>query len=289
MDIRCNNGTYVVDKGRCLTPCVGGSVSSNGVTLSYAQFAHGDDVKLNCYKTGSAFSGQLALKCDAGEVKMTGACKRECVSSTITSRGAVLPFDSFQDSTPKILECATGNMGSVRFSGQVELACDDGTISVKSGECYKDCAGPTTLFQIFFDHGLMSHGEKKVMECGSTGQLTLLCTDGTVANFESTCYKSCPPQSLGLIDARSIGVSWTVSIPHDQIYPTTCDPTIATGTADVKCEDGIPRITGSSCRLNCDAGKITQPDPEKLYTFPIELQHSSMFMEKVKVWYVLNF
>lgn len=120
----------------------------------------------------------------------------------------------------------------------------------------------------------MGHNTMVTVPCPASGVVTLLCYDSKVTNFESICFQSC--SNTDLFDIRGIKISWVVPIPHQQLYPAPCDPTIASGTADIVCTDGEPRIQSSNCRLNCPKGSIRQPDPDGLYSYPIILTHSAL-------------
>lgn len=198
------------------------------------------------------------------------------------------------------IPCKNGNIGSITFSGVVTIKCLDGVVKTLSGGCYKDCHGRTELFQSVFEHGLMTHNTMIQMNCPASGVVTLLCLDSEVSNYKSECFRSCrgpglyeqifdaegkaiPNEVLGeanaqravitLKDDRMIRIFWDDPIPHQQLFPAQCDPSLSSGTADIICEDGTPRIKASNCYLNCEEGSIIQPDEDQLYSFQIVLKH----------------
>ena len=58
------------------------------------------------------------------------------------------------------------------------------------------------------------------------------------------------------VDKNGIIVRWMIPIHHGQTRSGQCDPTTASGNADIDCRDGAARIALSDCKFNCIEGRI---------------------------------
>ncbi|CAD7926315.1 unnamed protein product [Amoebophrya sp. A120] len=285
VNITCVNGTHQRTGGVCLTNCPAREFTSNTVNLRHPSIAHGQMYEADCGSWNLDYTGRIKIFCFQGAVNETGRCSRHCAPGSVVSNGATVPHEKIEHGTNKNLTCSLANVGTIDFAHEMNLACNDGAVSMEyavqngarnvTGTCMRNCLGPTKLFGTTFRHPKIIDGTMIQVDCAGPGKLVLQCNDGIASPYNSKCFQTCPPDTL--IDARGIAVTWVAPpITHDTIRNAECDATVASGTAEVKCLDGIPRIQASFCKLNCYAGSIQQPDPDNLYKYPIILSHGDL-------------
>ncbi|CAD7957279.1 unnamed protein product [Amoebophrya sp. A25] len=300
IDVTCLNGTHHRTGGVCLTDCPAREFTSNTVMLRHPSIAHGQSYQAQCSSWNNDYTGLITIACFQGKVNETGRCNRHCPPGAVVSNGATVPHEQIDHGVAVNLTCALANVGTIDFAHTLQLSCSDGKVLIDAayqndkknltGTCMRNCLGPTKLFGTSFNHQKIIEGTMVQVQCPGPGLLMLQCIDGIASPFESKCFQTCPPSTLSTLKMKGVQrietvvtATWDVSITHDVVYPAPCDPTIATGYAEIQCMDGVARVQASFCKLKCDAGDIIQEDPEDLYKFDIRLSHGDLVDAETEV------
>jgi hypothetical protein len=187
-------------------PCESGQViEDNGVQLTNtANLAYDSSGKLACSMYNQYTTGDVDYHCaeyEVGEMQHTGGgCIHSCKpgDSIASADASIVLKEALKDDEKRTFPCPTST-----HTGDVELYCTDGTLSIEKGECFKRCSissinaafeGSCAYPQVTSD---LYHWEAKTYTCpsGTSGTWEVSCDQGEV-----TAKGSCDcPQSNGRV------------------------------------------------------------------------------------------
>jgi len=184
----------------------------------------------------------LVLRCPAGNLS---------IGSSTNSSLVRVPYRAMDHGGLQEARCPAG------YSGEVSLTCNDGSVSLNSGQCARGCprgsikqAGRFVVY-----HGDMLDGSHQGGRCGPglTGPVQLLCSDGEVSVFSGSCTRP-----AGCKEGRFLVSNAVVEHPaiaHGNRFDGSC-PAGFNGSFALQCTDGTVSILSGSCLAPCTAGRI---------------------------------
>mmetsp|Transcript_1155 Transcript_1155/g.2854 ORF Transcript_1155/g.2854 Transcript_1155/m.2854 type:complete len:978 (+) Transcript_1155:55-2988(+) len=185
----------------------------------------------------------LTLFCKAGNLTVAS---RHNHSSVQMPHGAM----SHGDSVP--IPCPGG------YTGTLRLVCNDGFISVSSGQCAAICpAGRYAQAPRIVDfHAAVVDGDIVTQPClhGLVGSVQLSCEDGDIT-IVNTCrvMQNCTSTTLKLGYAK---LESTTEMMHGDLTNVPC-PSGFIGTGyDLECNDSKIEVLNGTCLPWCNAGHI---------------------------------
>eukprot|EP00439_Symbiodinium_sp_Y106_P015861 s2680_g2.t1 len=292
LSIACNFGAVSLPSQTCaVKPCepwdfVAATLhGASGLLQPREQIVSGETGVGECGNVNIEYSGDFALTCNLGvleaQVRLlsgsflllhagdSSGCRRTCSSygsnTTVTVEGeqyTVWPIRRIEHGGTGVQACGNVLFG---FGGEVQLACDDGTLSVTSHTCQPNpCEaglliqatiyGVTGIAPLIFDTDHLGTG---LVDCYSinpetTGRFEATCFARTLTLVsETACRKSCTDTSPASVQID--GFNYTVlpvgTIPHNRTQTQNCSAFWPgyEGTIDVQCIDDVSTVVGEAC------------------------------------------
>mmetsp|Transcript_733 Transcript_733/g.1395 ORF Transcript_733/g.1395 Transcript_733/m.1395 type:complete len:1363 (+) Transcript_733:131-4219(+) len=273
VDLKCPNGTsgmvrlecvdsriYVM-QGMCKADCdasslplalgqPGGFITYGAI--DYPDLNNTDEIRLPCAPSNN-FTNNVTLRCYRGEVTIVeGVCRRHCLEGSIGPGVKAVDRPRLLDMSRVVLSCNEG------FTGDLELECDDGNVTLLSGECMMHCAANTVMSNgVELHHPNMTHNSTMNITCpaGYTGFVDVTCFDGR-RTFVGFCGLDC---TAGQVHSNTAYVSHT-ALASGSAENFTCPvgPPTYIGTLEIRCYDGSIRHDAGWCGRPCNAGQKRQ-------------------------------
>ncbi|CAE7574871.1 PKHD1, partial [Symbiodinium natans] len=278
LSIDCAFGTASLASQTCaVKPCepwdfVAASLhGASGLLQPREQILSGESGIGECGNVNIEYSGDFTMTCNLGvlEAGDSSACRRTCSpygsNTTVTVEGEVYvvwPIRRIPHLGTGVQACGNVLFG---FGGEVEMACDDGTLTVLSHNCQPEpCeAGlliQTTIYGVTGIAPLMTstpHLGTGLVNCYSinpetTGWFEATCLARTLTLVsETACRKSCTDTSPATLQID--GYDYTVlpvgTIPHNRSHTQNCSAFWPgyEGTIDMQCIDDVASVVDQAC------------------------------------------
>lgn len=249
--VSCDFGRLTTTSG-CKAACPAGVlVLPSKAALTYPEMVNDQKISLEC---PSRFVGGTVAICNDSVVSVfSGGCYEHCDANwfndpyqenTWETSWSVQHYEIRHDSL-QIRDCPEG------YSGRVTLYCWSGTVTLRDGDCFKDCEagrlmirpGVVTRFQ-YTPNGAL--GPRMPCTTGYDGTVRLGCNEGVMSLKEGGCNRTCP-------------MSFIMTAPHGELGDAE-EATIACpdmGTLDVRCDDGEVSVLSGHCINRCQPGTVT--------------------------------
>jgi len=186
---------------------------------------------------GSGKIQSLILRCLAGNLSL---------SSSTNASTARVPYEAMEHGGLQQVSCPSG------YRGAVKLTCNDGSVTVSSGQCAKHCSRGTYEEdgQLPIVHGTIKDGASAMGICSSglIGPVMLRCTDGKVTIFSGSCKRP-----SGCASGRFLVSHAVVEHPAMRsggLWGHTC-PSGFNGSFTLHCADGEVFLSSGACHASC--------------------------------------
>jgi hypothetical protein len=267
-------------------------IEDNGVQLyNEVTFAYDTQGKLACSIFNKYTTGEVDYHCaeyEVGEMQHTGGgCKHSCKpGDSITSADAEIKLvEALKHEEKRTIACPPST-----HTGDVELDCTDGTLSIEKGECFKRCSVSSILGAMEANADdvtgcvypevkeTLYHWEAKTYECpyGSTGEWEIYCDQGEVSAKGGCTPAECSVDAVhSSMNGNGLDILPTVSekfvhwefsgpSPGNFVIGNACSkgkqtlgcPYGSRGDWTVYCDNGSVKASGSCTSTECSVDEI---------------------------------
>jgi hypothetical protein len=256
-------------------------IEDNGVQLTNdVNFAYDSTGKLACSMYNRYTTGEVDYHCaeyEVGEMQKTGgACMHSCKpGDSISSADAEIKLkEAVKHEEQRTFACPPST-----HTGDVELLCTDGTLSIEKGECFKRCSVDSIkgameaeaddvtscIYPEVSDS--LYHWEAKTYECpyGSTGEWEIYCDQGEVSAKGGCTPTECSEDEINAVlnhNGLDIYPAATEKMLHYEFSKcstgkeTWSCPYGATGEWKLYCDNAQVKATGSCTSTECSLDEI---------------------------------
>jgi hypothetical protein len=256
-------------------------IEDNGVQLTNGvTFAYDSQGVLACSAYNQYTTGEVDYHCaeyKVGEMQhVGGGCKHSCKpGDSITSAEAEIKLkEALKHEEQRTEACPVAT-----HTGNVELYCTDGTLSIEKGECFKRCtiasiegameAAADDVTSCVYPEvsDTLYHWEAKTYECpyGSTGEWEIYCDQGVVTAKGGCTPTECSVDSIhSAMNGNGLDIFPTVTEKMLHWEFSKCSqgkqdlacPYGATGDWHVYCDNAAVKATGGCTSTECSVNEI---------------------------------
>eukprot|EP00439_Symbiodinium_sp_Y106_P007295 s3236_g1.t1 len=288
LTISCSKGAVSLASSTCnVKPCepwdfVAATLQgASGLLYPKDQIPSGSTGTGECGDVNVEWSGDFVLACTLGVLQAgdSSACRRTCSSygsnTTVTIDGSsytVSPAARISHLGNGVQACGNVVYG---YGGEVQLSCDDGTLSVTSHSCLPEpCPagllieatvyGVSGVSQLLAD---VAHGGQGPVDCNlinpeTTGTFQAACSAKSLSLVnESACTRSCTETSP--VQVQLDGDTFTVIpaqlIEHGNSAWQNCSTFTSgySGEIQLGCNDNVTQVASEQCIPNACADPRT--------------------------------
>lgn len=261
--LQCVDARIYALQGMCKSNCEEGSyklaIGDPKIFVTYGAIPYPflnntQEVNVACAPSNN-FTNNVTLRCYRGTVSIAeGLCRRHCLAGTIGPGVKAIHRPRMLDQSQVTLSCNEG------FVGELDVACEDGNVTLLQGECMMHCAQNTVMSNgVELAHGNMSHNSSVTLTCpdGYTGELFVYCWDGK-RSFAGFCGLDCQE---GIVHSNTADVQHT-ALASGSAGNFSCPENFANnsyiGTLEIRCYDGSIRHDSGWCGKPCPGGERRQ-------------------------------
>jgi len=241
--LSCWNGKATMTSGHCSRNCRPNRIMIRaGVVVMNREMLSGQlAASVPC---PPSFDGSMRLLCTEGVVSLgEGGCNATCPPGIVLTA----PYGELGDNEVAEIACPD--------TGTVFIRCNDGTVTVLGGRCFKGCESGTVIDKngTRIEYPYIRHNESTAGACAglSKGVVTLQCNDTKVIQAAlpgERCLRFCRSQPVETPDGSTIfppdtehGNQATVRCPNGQL-----------GLVTVSCYDTEFQVIDGVCgNTNC--------------------------------------
>jgi hypothetical protein len=255
-------------------------IEDNGVKLiNDVVLAYDSTGKLACSMYNKYTTGEVDYHCteyEVGEMQHTGGgCKHSCKpGDSISSADAEIKLvEALKHEEQRTFACPPST-----HTGDVELYCTDGTLSIEKGECFKRCTVASIMGAMEANADEVTsciypevpeslyHWEAKTYECpyGSTGEWEIYCDQGEVTAKGGCTPTECSVDAIhsAMMNQYEILPTVTEKMLHYEFSKcskgkqTLACPYGSTGDWTVYCDNAQVKAAGSCTSTECSTEEI---------------------------------